>query len=279
MFIFSAYGKTLEDLSRHRQVKYVTDSAKLVNNPLFRKQTPLADDMTEVEMAKRIVKWGLPLQIGFFVYQYAKLRMLEFFYDCLVKYVDKADFELCEMDTDSLYLALAGPNLESVIKPSLRKDFYTEFDRWFPSLSCPNHKSDFVETRTNGNVWSPECKECLERKALDKRTPGLMKLEWAGEGCVALTSKTYVCFGGDLDVTEKSCKTASKGLSTNLNNFTKDFYLNVLDTKKPGAGINRGFRAMDNKIVSYEQQRAALPYLYIKRKVGPDGRSTTPLDL
>ena len=39
-------------------------------------------------------------------YQYAKLRMLQFHYDCVDKYVDRADYELCEMDTDSLYLVL-----------------------------------------------------------------------------------------------------------------------------------------------------------------------------
>ena len=32
-------------------------------------------------MNKSVVKYTLPLHIGFFVYQYAKLRMLQFYYD------------------------------------------------------------------------------------------------------------------------------------------------------------------------------------------------------
>ena len=275
----SAYGKTLEDLGRHRNVKYVTDSAKLVNNPLFRKQTPLADDMMEVDMAKKIVKWRLPLQIGFFVFQYSKLRILDYYYNCLLKYVDKSDFELVEMDTDSLYFALSGPNLDSVIKPELRTSFYNEFHKWFPSKSCDAHREQFVVTKSKGDDWLPNCSDCIERETFDKRTPGLMKLEWGGEGCVALTSKTYVCFGGDPAVTDKKTKVASKGLNISLNKLTKDIYLEVLKTKNPGVGINRGLRTKDNKMFAYEQQRAALPYLYIKRKVQCDGVSTTPLDI
>ena len=43
---------------------------------------------------------NLPFQVGFFVYQYAKLRMLQFYYDFFDKYLDRADFQMCEMDTD-----------------------------------------------------------------------------------------------------------------------------------------------------------------------------------
>lgn len=34
-----------------------------------------------------------------------------------------------------------------------------------------------------------------EHKAYDKRTPGLFKEEWSGEGIIGLSSKTYYCFG------------------------------------------------------------------------------------
>ena len=33
-----------------------------------------------------------PIQIGCVVYQLVKLRMLQFYYDCLDKYVDRSDF-------------------------------------------------------------------------------------------------------------------------------------------------------------------------------------------
>ena len=40
------------------------------------------------------------------MYQLAKLRMLEFYYDFLDKYFSRQDFELCYMDADSFYLAM-----------------------------------------------------------------------------------------------------------------------------------------------------------------------------
>ena len=51
-----------------------------------------------------------PFQIGIAVYQLAKLRMLEFYYD-LDRYVDRRDFELIQMDTDSNCMAILGDKL------------------------------------------------------------------------------------------------------------------------------------------------------------------------
>ena len=42
-----------------------------------------------------------PYQCGNAVYQLAKLRMLEFYYDFLDKNFSRQDFELCYIDTDS----------------------------------------------------------------------------------------------------------------------------------------------------------------------------------
>lgn len=49
------------------------------------------------------MKFDLPVLIAFFVYSYAKLRLLEFYYDFLVKVLDPADFQLIEMDTGKLF--------------------------------------------------------------------------------------------------------------------------------------------------------------------------------
>ena len=269
----SAYGKTLENLGRHRDVHYVEDPTKLINNPLFRKRLPIAEDVDEVEMAKAHVKWYLPLQIGYFVYQYAKLRMLEFYYDCIDKYIDRKDFQLCEMDTDSLYFVISGANIDQVIKPEKVRSFYENYTHWFPSPACDEHYQEFVTFKCNGQLWVPRsC--CADRLEFDKRTPGLFKLEYQGDGMIALCSKTYYCFGG-----LKGPKTATKGLSKALNDLTKETYKNVLDTKTSGGGVNRGFRVHGSAVHTYEQHRASLSYLYIKRQVGPDGKTTKPLDI
>ena len=53
-----------------------------------------------------------PYQCGIAVYQLAKLRMLEFYYDFLDKYFSRQDFELCYLDTNSFHLAMSGDSLD-----------------------------------------------------------------------------------------------------------------------------------------------------------------------
>ena len=84
-------------------------------------------------------------------------------------------------------------NLESVIKPEKRVEYEREKGQWFP-------RDDTAENR-----------------AFDKRTPGLFKIEWEGEGIIALCSKTYFCFG---DQNKVSCK----GLNKKTNEINKDTY-------------------------------------------------------
>ena len=71
-----------------------------------------------------------PYQIGIAVYQLAKLRMLEFHYDFLDKYVHRSDYELIQMDTDSSYMALSAPTLDELVKPHLKAEFEAEKKNW-----------------------------------------------------------------------------------------------------------------------------------------------------
>ena len=92
------------DKTKHRSVYYVEGENKAcfeVNKPQFRQTTCLDDQYYEVEAAKSRIKLDLPVQLGFFILQYAKLRMLQFYYDFLDRYVDRSNFEYMEMDTVS----------------------------------------------------------------------------------------------------------------------------------------------------------------------------------
>ena len=81
----SAYGKTVTNVDRHRKVTYCTEVGTslslLVGNKRFRQLDVVAEDAYEVTSSKACLTYDLPLHIGFFVYQYAKLRMLQFYYD------------------------------------------------------------------------------------------------------------------------------------------------------------------------------------------------------
>lgn len=79
------------------------------------------EEFFEVEKAKKELRMNLPVQIGYYILQYGKLRMLQFYFDFLDRYVERENFAYCEMDTDAAYMALAGPDLASVIKPYMRE--------------------------------------------------------------------------------------------------------------------------------------------------------------
>ena len=119
--------------------------------------------------------------------------------------------------------------------------------------------------------WFPR-NDTAEHKAYDKRTPGLFKVEWEGEGIVGLCSKTYYCFGA-------KDKFSCKGVNKKCNEINKEKYLNVLLTKQNSGGVNRGFRVVNNAMYTYTQIRDAFSYFYPKRKVLGDGVSTSPLDI
>jgi hypothetical protein len=270
----SGYGKTVTNKEKHKNTKFCNEAmaSKFINNPFFRQLNPLGEGVYEVELSKKVIKLDLPLHIGFFVYQYAKLRMLEFYYDFLSVYVNRKDFQLCEMDTDSYYLALSAPSLEDVVRPEKRDTFYKELHKWLPADSCEQHRQEYLEHKCQGLPWIPKNPCCIAQKLYDKRTPGLFKVEWEGQGIIGLCSKTYYCFGS-------TDKYSSKGLSKKQNDFNKDSYLQVLNTQKSGHGCNRGFRVLDNTMYTYSQIRDGLTYFYPKRQVQPDGISTLPLEI
>ena len=59
------------------------------------------------------------------------------------------------------------------------------------------------------------------KRISDKRTPGLFKAEWEGQGIIGLCSKTYYCFGAN-------DKFSCKGVNKKCKEINKDKYLNVL---------------------------------------------------
>ena len=102
----SGYVKTITNVDRHRNVSYYTEKAAplMVNDKQFRQLDIVVDDAYDIEMNKKMVKYTLPVHVGFFVLQYAKMRVLQFYYDFINSCVERPLFQYCEMDTDSLGL-------------------------------------------------------------------------------------------------------------------------------------------------------------------------------
>ncbi|KAL5019000.1 hypothetical protein ScPMuIL_004722, partial [Solemya velum] len=296
----SGYGSLIMDKTKHRTVNLMEGERSVcmnVNDPRFRKLECVDEEkeIYEMEMAKGRIRLDLPIQLGYFILQYAKLRMLQFHYDFLDAYVDRSDYELLETDTDSLYFAITADTLEEAMTPEWRRHFNEEKRGHCNDIS---YKADCH--------WVP--RTCCEQHAkYDKRTPGLFKLEYEGHEMIGLCSKTYIV-AKTKSITPSSTtvrakkllnralgrrtgstkprtrattekKFSSKGISKRSVKAPLSVFRNVLKTQKVDSGTNRGFRARHGGIFSYEQKRNGFTYFYCKRKVLDDGVSTEPLDI
>ena len=173
---------------------------------------------TKSQVVSHTLRYTGPFKLGLpsTKYQLAKLRILEFYHDFLDRFVDCKDFELIQMDTDSLYFALSANKLEEVVKSELQ----TEFE---------NSKKDWL-------AWD----------AFSSRTPGLFKLEFEGYRAIALCSKCYFVDG------EKKSKYSNKGMSVPHNSLTWGRYKAALEGNIDRAE-NRGFRLRHGQMTTYNQ--------------------------
>ena len=118
----SSYGYQIMDRSRQTVMKYLSDEKTHAanNSKLFKRIDHMNNSLYEIEFAKAEIEHKEPIIVGFFILQYAKLRMLELYYNFFTRFCDVNKFEELEMDTDSLYLALAEKELEDCLRPEMR---------------------------------------------------------------------------------------------------------------------------------------------------------------
>ena len=180
----SSYGYQIMDRSRHTVTKYLTDEKthSALNSKMFKHLNHITDQLYEVELVKSEIEHREPIIVGFFILQYAKLRMLEFYYNFSKKICDTDKYEELEMDTDSLYLTLSEENLEDVILPEKRaewdqlrsKDGSDNFtanatDIFFTRTCCNVHKKhDKRESRVSSkkNLDVQKCCACAANTSL-----------------------------------------------------------------------------------------------------------------
>ena len=90
---------------------------------MFKRLNHITDQLFEVELVKQEIEHREPIIVGFFILQYAKLRMLELYYSFFKNFCDTDKYEELKMNTDSLYLALSEENLEDVILTEKRAEW------------------------------------------------------------------------------------------------------------------------------------------------------------
>ena len=268
----SSYGYQIMDRNQHTVTKYLSDEKThpAINSKLFKKLDHVNNSLYEVELAKAQIEHKEPIIVGFFILQYAKLRMLELYYNFFARFCDVNKFEELEMDRDSLYLALAEKELEDCIRPEMR----AEWQRLRSNDCVDNFTADPV-----ANFFPRTC--CVKHKQHDKKELGLFKEEFRCTDMLCLCSKTYCCY----DITSNKLKFSIKGLNKRvLEHWNKrdgplENYRRVLNKTVNVISNNRGFRTNNHSVATYEQVKKDLSCFYPKRIVETDGIHTQPLTL
>ena len=101
---------------------------------------------------------------------------------------------------------------------------------------------------------------CNVHKKLDKREPGLIKEELRCSQLLCLYSKTYCCY----DRKSNKYKFTSKGLNKRTLEDCGDGpmsnYCEVLEEAVNVISTNRGYRAIQHSVATYEQTKKGLSY-------------------
>ena len=260
----SSYGYQIMDRSRHTVTKYLTNEKthSAINSKMFQRLNHITEQLYEVEPVKSEIEHREPIIVAFFILQYAKLRLLELYYNFFKKFCDTDKNEELQKDTDSLYLALSQENLEDVIVPEKRAE-------WNQILS--KDSPDNFTANANDNFFSRTC--CNVHKKHNKREPGLFKEELRGVEMLCRCSKTYCCYDNQTNKHKFSMKELNKRILEECE------YRKVLEEAVNVTSTNRGFRRIQHSVATYEQTKGGLSYFYPKRIVEEDELYTKPLHL
>ena len=182
----SVFGKTMENICKHRNIKLVNDEEEYLRNvmrPNFKSGTPLGPDLMGCKMGKIKVVMNKPVYLGQAILDLSKTIMYELHYDYMKRKYTDDKLTLCYMDTDSLIYSIKT------------EDFYKDI-------------ADDVETRFDTSGYVPDRPLPI---GLNKKIIGLMKDELGGEimrEFLSLRPKIYSFKVGNSE--PKKCKGIKK---------------------------------------------------------------------
>ena len=195
----SVFGKTMENIRKHRDTKLVTTDkkrSKLVSEPNYHTINLISEDLSITEMKKTKVKMNKPIYLGLSILEISKILMYEFWYDYMKPKYNN-DVKLCYMDTDSFIMNIKTNDFYKDIASDVENRFDTS-----------NYEANTSETTAGPSA--------LARRPLptgkNKKVIGLMKDELGGKiitEFVTLRPKTY-SFLTDNGKEDKKAKVTKK---------------------------------------------------------------------
>ena len=121
----SVFGKTMENVRKHRDIKLVTTDEKrnkLVSEPNYHTAKCFSENLLGIEMKKTKVKMNKPVYLGVSIVDISETLMYKFWNDYFKpKYEDKE--KLCYTDTDSFII--------NIITEDFFVDISDDVERWF----------------------------------------------------------------------------------------------------------------------------------------------------
>ena len=205
----SVFGKTMENIRKHRDIKLVTTDkkrSKLVSEPNYHTINLISEDLSIIEMKKTKVKMNKPIYLGLSILEISKTLMYEFWYDYMKpKYNDNV--RLCYMDTDSFIMNIKTNDFYKVIANDVEN-----------RLDTSNYEVNTSETSALARRPLPSGK--------NKKIIGLMKDELGGKiitEFVTLRPKTYsfLTDDGKEDKKAKGTKKCVKKKMIKFNHYKK----------------------------------------------------------
>ena len=176
----SSYRYQIMDCSRHTVTKYLSDEKThdAINTNVFKRLDNINGQLYEVELAKAEIEHREPIIVGFSKLQYAKLRMLELYYNFFQRFCDVNQFEELEMNTDSLYLALSQKEMYDCIREASKTEWGL--------MRTEDCKNDFTANATT-NFFSRTC--CTKHLKHDKRELVFSKRSFVVRKCCVYAAK------------------------------------------------------------------------------------------
>ena len=152
----SVFGKTMENIRRHRNIKLVNnkeDYLKSVMKPNFKSGTLLGSDLMSCEMGKVKVVMNKLVYLGQAILDLSKTIMYQFHYDYMKQKYSEDELKLCYMDMDSLIYSIRT------------EDFYRDI-------------AEDIEARFDTSGYVPDRPLPIGK---NKKIIGMMKDELGGE--------------------------------------------------------------------------------------------------
>ena len=185
----SVFGKTMENIIKHKDMKLVTSRKKYANyviKPNLKDEHPFSKELFAVEMEKTEIKMNKLVYLGQAILDLSKTLMYEFHYDYMQpKYGSKV--KLCYMDTDSFVYEIETEDFYR----DIAKDVETKFD---------------VSRYSKDDNWPLPVRK-------NKKVISTMKDELGGKimtKFVALRAKMYAYKEIDKKLGDKRCKGTKK---------------------------------------------------------------------